>query len=677
MGPARLLPAGAATCDADIWRAFVGQGQLIVPSDGPHADWIRSVILARGWDLELVADPRERVAQAHPELIPYLEELISTGDANPPQSVWLWAEQLLDDLPPSSTPSTAHAELVGIWRLGRELSGGLLALLRAGVRELALTGDSDAYEFAASASSESLLSRIVGEVAPSYSQEFDVTKESLLVSKIDLWTRSHLAKEGFDAIKTALMSNASFAAKATIAGAVVSVATGVSVPKSALSILKPYLSSADHAQLQVLIQPDSPDEVPKSLSQLGGWYEESYLPYRSWMHAKGIVSDEVAEEIWSQFADIYLSCFAKAVGSGHGELALHRSRHIRGQATGSLVVILDGPLPWDVTELVARMKTLAGDWSVVESSWVLAAIPTVTEVCRPSVVCGVVVTSVVQDDAVTSFTKAKSELAAGKPFVAVKLEQPDKAYHSIGESPEKLRLIAKHQVNLIADELAALLSHHELESVFITADHGRCMGKVNPIVPVEVGVVQGRAALEVDRSAIVESTLARRLNGELYGFSKDMDAVVALGANGFSGSKFPWYPHGGLLPEEAFVPWIELRKVSAKAEIEGELSVVGVLRMKGELTGEIRNISRVTLRLLRIEWMHGGEIQASEFSDVVILPVNPYQVHIVLPAIVEHYPDSADVIVATPDGMTYSIKTPLANKVRRMQTQSIDLLDDL
>lgn len=678
VGPARLLPEGAASCDADVWRALAGGDDLLVPSEGPMVDWVRSFALGRGWPIEEIDDPRERIARDCPLLAPFVSILLPEGSPPPPQSLWVWALQVLNDLPQSAIPSKGHAEEIARWRIVRALSDADQTLLRVGMLEFSEgSAEAVAYEFAGSSTRDEVIARLVGDKSPEFAFDWDPARETELGQMIGKWAHARLSDSGFDGVRSSLMSTAPYSSKVAVSRAVAAVAVQVDLPTNAIRLLSPFLTGAEVERLAELIKPDAPVEVPHDATELSAWYRDSYLPYRRWMHAKGMATDDVIETIWEEFAGFYLISFAKALRSGQGDLALDRSRNLRQQSEGALLVVLDGPLPWDVERLLAQLKVKAQAWSVASFDWVLTSVPTVTEVCRPSVVSGVAATSVDKDDAVGTFAKARAEVIAEKEIVVLKLEQPDKAYHTLGEPPNRLRLLARLQMDLIAEELGELLISGNYRSVYITADHGRCMGPIAPTVAAPAGILQGRAALEVPRGSASDGAFAKVLNGDLLGFSKEFDSVVALGANGFAGSKIVWYLHGGLLPEEAFVPWIMLSHMVSAPDVRCEVQITGVLDRPGELVVNVRNHAAISVQLRHLEWQDGQQLRTYSLPTMDVPAANQRTIRVEIASTFDNYPSEGRIVVSTPDGSTYALPAQLSATVRRMQTQNIDLLDEL
>lgn len=678
-GPAALLPNTAVACDADVFRAVASDDVIHVPEDSPLASWLRTLAYVRGWEIEEIQSTRSWLSDRFPKLAPFVSALVSDSDTEVPASLFEWAEGKLG-IPHSSKPSSQHAETVARWCLGQSHSLEEANLLEYALDEFADDASRDIYAIAARSSQDDIVEHLVGIRNPVFTSEFLASEESGTANAIEAWTLRRLSEASAQALRGSLTSRASISAKAEVAKAyALAVGNGLQADPTIVDLLRPLL---DGQHLTILVEacpPAPPSVVPDDFSELGRWFETSYLPYRRWMHARQIPSDDIVAPIWDAFAKVYLAAIREGLGSGKGPLAMHRVRAIESESESVLLLILDGPLPDDTSVLFKRFRSNNPQWSVVNSEWVLAAVPTVTEVCRPSMTAGVAAAHCEDDgDAVTSLAKAKALLDANASLVVVKLLQPDRAYETLNVSDTTLRRIARGQLEMIADELSDICDASPVDRIILCADHGRCMSRVEPIIDrVSEGKVHRRAILQVPRTSNDVPPGSIRLNGELYGFDSQCDAIVASGATTFKGTPEVWYPHGGLLPEEGFVHWLELRKAPMTLVVSGHVELHGVEGQSGQLHVSVANHSKVALQLIHVSWTTDNETIVIDANSAFVPPATTLPVIQEIPRLLDRVPEVVTLELRAPDGQVVSVPVPFTAHVRRMQSQTIDLLGDL
>ncbi|MBX7133058.1 MAG: hypothetical protein K1X67_10315 [Fimbriimonadaceae bacterium] len=283
-----------------------------------------------------------------------------------------------------------------------------------------------------------------------------------------------------------------------------------------------------------------------------------------------------------------------------------------------------------------------------------------------------------EGDAVTSLAKAKALLEANAHLVIVKLLQPDRAYETLSVNDSTLKRLARSQLDMIADELSDICDDLPIDRIILCADHGRCLGRVEPTVDrVSEGKVHRRAILQVPRDSGDVPPGSVRLNGELYGFDSQGDAVVALGATTFKGVPEVWYPHGGLLPEEGFVHWMELRKAPMDLLVSGHVEQHGIEGQGGQLHVSVENHSIVALHLVRVCWKMDKEDIEIDAHSIFVPPATTMPIILDLPSLFDRVSEVATLELKAPDGQIRAIAVPFTTLVRKMQKQNIDLLGDL
>ncbi|MFQ3588420.1 MAG: hypothetical protein SNJ76_12265, partial [Fimbriimonadaceae bacterium] len=285
------------------------------------ARWVRQIARARDQNCEIIADPRDELVTRYPSLAPFVRELLPDDDREEIEPLWGLLRRRLPSLPDATEPSVRHAESVARWRVGNPIDEGLHALLIEACRELSTLGHRKLYELVATASNEELILHIVGEADPAFESECDGHQVNLLYDSLTTWARSRLASNGFAGLRTAMTRSAPLAIKRLLAQEVVKAAKTLDLAAADVRLLVPFLKPEDKKKLDAHVQPGRPSDVPTVAEELGAWYEESYLPYREWMHANGIASDEHAERCWQQFAERFLALVSDSLGSGRGELA--------------------------------------------------------------------------------------------------------------------------------------------------------------------------------------------------------------------------------------------------------------------------------------------------------------------------------------------------------------------
>lgn len=678
-GPSALLPNTAVDCDADVLRAVASDNVIHVPENSPVASWLRTLASVRGWEVEDIQSTRSWLSNRYPRLAPVVAALVSDSETEVPDSLWVWAEGKLG-IPHSSKPSAQHAETVARWRLGQSHSPEEAILLECALDEFADDASREIYAIAARSSQDDIVEHLVGIRNPVLTSEFLASEEPWTANAIEAWTLRRLSEASAQSLRGSLTSRAAFSAKEEVAKVyAVAVDNGLQADPTIVDLSRPLLDEKHLRKLIEACPPAPPSLVPDDFSELGRWFETSYLPYRRWMHARQIPSDDIVAPIWKDFAKVYLAAIREGLGSGKGPLAVHRVRAIDSESESVLLLILDGPLPDDTSELVKRFRRNNSQWSVVNSEWVLAAVPTVTEVCRPSMTAGVAAAHCEDyGDAVTSLAKAKALLDANARLVVVKLLQPDREYETLNVSDTTLRRRARSQLEMIADELSDICDKSQIDRIILCADHGRCMSRVEPIIDrVSEGKVHRRAILQVPRTSCDVPPGSIRLNGELYGFDSQYDAIVAQGATTFKGAPEVWYPHGGLLPEEGFVHWLELRRAPMPPEVSGHVKLHGVEGQSGQLHISVANHSKVALQLVHVSWSTDNETIVIDTNSKFVPPATTLPVIQEVPRLLARVPEEVTLELRAPDGQVVSVLVPVKVHVRRMQSQNIDLLDDL
>ena len=679
LGPESLLPPPIARCDVDVWNAIIDSSDLSVASDSPIYDWVQNIATAKGWPITYLEDSFSLLARRFPELLPYKNELLPKDPSVQSQTIWDWADRRLSNLPHESIASSAHCEQIGRWRLNANLTEAEQILLKCAVQDFASPALKDFYLFAATCNSERLFESIFGFSEPVFTEDWAIESNAQFAILIANWLRSKISSNDTNSIIRALNSRSSSSSKRGFGKVYAeAVENGLDPDPQIIAVLKPYLSGQHLRTVAAAFKPPSPGHVPSNPDELAAWFLNSYVPYRQWMHVRNISTDFEVAQSWSQFETSYLRVLSQCIGSGLGPLAMHRARSLKTSAESTLFIILDGPLPDDIQNLAQKLKANMNDWSICEFEWVLAAVPTITEVCRPTMTHGIVAAYVDDDGDVTrSLSKVPELISDGQRFVVVKLVQPDKAYEAMNATQEQILRSVRAQILMIADEIAFVTKSVDIDQIVISADHGRCWGAVDPVIDPCAGQIHRRTIMKVPKSAEVLSDGLARLDGELYGFDNQFDAAVALGATTFLGSNHLWYPHGGLLPEEAFVPWIVLKKVPSQISVKGSVHVEGILGREGTLTLRLQNSSEIGVFVESVIFSTSDATNNITFNRISVAPASSKEMQSAVPLILDNIGDTCLVRLSTPDGQQVEVQIPLTTEVRTFQKQNIDLLGDL
>jgi hypothetical protein len=132
-----------------------------------------------------------------------------------------------------------------------------------------------------------------------------------------------------------------------------------------------------------------------------------------------------------------------------------------------------------------------------------------------------------------------------------------------------------------------------------------------------------------------------------------------------------------LLPEETFVPWLVLLKVAATVDVDGQLIISGISGKEGRGVLTVKNRSTVSVKLKSVSWEVDGVLFSADPDGVQISPASSLPWEIPLERVGKRYSEEAAILLTTPNGDSHAVKFPLRVEIRQMQTQNIDLLDDL
>ncbi|MFZ4508939.1 MAG: hypothetical protein ACOYON_14715, partial [Fimbriimonas sp.] len=135
--------------------------------------------------------------------------------------------------------------------------------------------------------------------------------------------------------------------------------------------------------------------------------------------------------------------------------------------------------------------------------------------------------------------------------------------------------------------------------------------------------------------------------------------------------------HGGLLPEEGFVHWLELRKAPTDLVVSGHVEQHGIEGQVGKLHVSVENHSIVGLHLVRVCWKMDDEDIEIDAHSAFVPPATTLPIILDLPGLFDRISEVATLELRAPDGHIRAVAVPFTTRVRKMQNQNIDLLGDL
>ena len=391
-----------------------------------------------------------------------------------------------------------------------------------------------------------------------------------------------------------------------------------------LTRMRPLISATAYDRLCPLVPPPLPSEPSADLASMATWYQTEYLPYRRWQTQHG--GDEERQHVMRlarECAIRLLTVLPPASDTADPALGWARAKMLTRPQGVIFWVILDGLHSVDAD---AVCDALGGEprLEIVRRDCVVAAVPTLTRFCKDPLLKGLIPRAALEPSTPPLFPEAKIVGANQDPVAAMrsaqpgdviiwKSSEPDATYHSAGDA-EAIRRSARAKVQHLAREIAsaALSAPDDLEvRVEITSDHGRLLGggtrRHQPPTGLEVEGRAGWGNRGVSFPAcgyVVENELAH-LSGMRFGLPEDavvaMDDGVFLTSDGRTGPAE--FAHGGIFPEEVFVPWITVGRdltvqpLLVRVSGEGQAGKRGLVRLEVKSTASV-GITVETLVLL-------------------------------------------------------------------------------
>ncbi|MCS6772554.1 MAG: hypothetical protein NZ693_00355 [Thermoflexales bacterium] len=463
--------------------------------------------------------------------------------------------------------------------------------------------------------------------------------------------------------------------------------------------LAPHLPTP---RLDALIakQPPPPPTFPTDPDEqtVLDWFQAQYLLFRRWQVRHG---DEraraTAVESAQRFARWYLARYPKwLLHREQGWIAFQRSR-LLSKASDALVlcVVLDGLPAWDAEDFARDLSARVERLHLLERRYCFAPFPTVTEFAKAALLRGdpphLAQPNPPLAEVLLDRDDPAARLASCSPGTMRfwSLSQPDNAYHF--EAEHKRAAKVRGELESLIERLRAVVERvpdeHTLQIV-LTTDHGRLLNERAPCdKPVPSGMrAHGRAAwgssgrrFPAEGFCVEDASGLCFAHGERFGVPEDVALVWDESAfqNDKRAGSEP-YPHGGLFPEEAIVPWFVLERDAKPPEFKVEVTGAGESGGSGELRLAVTNLSRTALVCESVALSHAVGARAEPALRVPPLGATRRALRLA------PWPSQADcaTLVATltfrlPNGKTITHKVKPVLEVKALYQRDESLLKEL
>ena len=458
--------------------------------------------------------------------------------------------------------------------------------------------------------------------------------------------------------------------------------------------LQPYLTTQRLVALEERVPPPEPAPLPDEEQAVLDWFRVEYLPYRRWQARHG--DDQSREKVRDHgrtFARWYLTRYPQWL-LAPGWLSFQQAARLRENTQDKLVfcVLLDGLPAWDAEDFAHAISARIERLQLQQRSYCFAPVPTVTEFAKDALLKGVPpkmapeylpLGTILRDNA-----SPKHELSNLQPgqLVFWRIGQPDAAYHFEANAKRERQVRAELDVVLQAvSEVVETLSSHIRLQVIVTTDHGRLLNSESPRrLPVPRGmkahgrVAWGKIDQEFDESGFLinDDTDWIAVYGERFGMLHDM--LIAMGEDSFQNAKSGSepYPHGGLFPEEAIIPWFVFERDARQPDLSIGISGTGEAKNAGTMMLQITNTSQIAVECLAITLSHGAQangtwsvppLQKIEFT----VPLSPWPVKANLATL------KANLLLRQPSGKTFTVEVTPSFEVLTLYEQDESIFKDL
>jgi hypothetical protein len=267
-----------------------------------------------------------------------------------------------------------------------------------------------------------------------------------------------------------------------------------------------------------------------------------------------------------------------------------------------------------------------------------------------------------------------------------RIGQPDAAYHFEANAKRERQVRAELEAVLQAiQEVVETLPPHIPLQIVVTTDHGRLLNPESPRrLPVPGGmqahgrVAWGKSDQQFDESgfSIDDGAGWIAVHGERFAMLHDM--LIAVGEDSFQNAKSGSepYPHGGLFPEEAIVPWFVFERDARQPDVSITITGKGEAESVGTMTIHMINLGRVSLECLAVTLSHGAQangtwsvppLQETEFT----VSLRPWPVKADLATL------KATLLFRQPSGRTFIIEVTPSFEVQALYERDDSIFKDL
>lgn len=458
--------------------------------------------------------------------------------------------------------------------------------------------------------------------------------------------------------------------------------------------LQPYVPSQILSALEKQIPPPEPTSLPPEEIHVLKWFQTEYLPYRQWQSRN---NDEHAAELVCSHARTFTYWYLRAYPRWLLEstwISFQQAALLKESSPHAIIfcAVVDGLPAWDAEDLAQAISGKIERLQLQQKSYCFAPLPTVTQFAKESLLKGVPprLTSEtpflgkILPDNISPLQKLKNAKPGELYFW--RLNQPDAAYHLESESKRNRQVRAELEVILQAiKDVVEGLPQHIPFTVIVTTDHGRLLNPKSPRrLPTPNGMqAHGRVAWgSIDQSfdeygfKVDEEAGWIAIHGERFEMTHDM--LIALNEDSFQNKKSGSepFPHGGLFPEEAIVPWFVFERDATPPILEVDVNGAGEAAISGSITVTIKNASRLAITCLSTSLSHGG--QASGHWDIAPLGTTEFKTQITpWPSKGDLAGIKASLLFRQPNGKTFTIEVSPRLNVISLYEQDDSILKEL
>lgn len=632
--------------EAELLRKALSDEPLFIRGQA-LSRWAEQLCRARGWRYELRESPVRELRKCCPDLDNVqASELASRlgltlATLSRPLEARVIARALWPESIWESDPETQHAARWLLWLIEAEPSEPEQALLHCIGRtwqDSALGPESRAYTASTSAEAWKLLKEWLSLTSPrSNWPEFPVFDElsTKVWSELKTTLRDEIVDTKgafFEELRHRGATKRLLRYAAKVAG-MFYLNNKDKLSESVFEMLGPYLEEDTRRRLLELVPPKDPGDPPEDLTSAIDWFQR-YLRFRQWEATYGgTVDHSRVQEIAKKFGLWYLRSYSKASLGGQEAQHLNwvRASSMVGEKSDSsviLMIILDGLRYDDAERLLSFVEEESERLLLDSDEVVLSTLPTITPFAKPALLQGAQPKRAI-DEAVVSGPVEKEDSKVLEALVEAdpgdkitwSLLEPDKTYHA-REGKDTLQQEVQFRLQFLARRIATVAERAPAQKnlrIVITTDHGRLLGSSKRTHRIPSGMeAQGRAAwgevnLEFPEEGFIVSNNLAYLNAGTFGLPQHCAVLLTdesfLTSDGRGGTDF--FVHGGLYPEEVFIPWIEFTRDRGLPNLQSSLAGGGVAGAEGSMMLSVKNLSDVAVKLVGLETAVGRTFEIS------------------------------------------------------------------